>query len=257
MVKGWVSLEEALRLNPDFQPGWKYDPSSHRFDSRFGFAEQRVQLDAEGKLAFDRVVYGEAPNINAVVWGRRDGQIYIGRTVQSRPFADHHDGEPADPAITFVQPCVMGFNLERVAGTEAALREASEEAGTGNAVLSIKQMRFHNPNPTFCATWSELFEIEVDLDKIEEASDRSELIYRAEFVPLSQAIDDIARGWEDGVSYRSATANDTLFVWLAKHWYGLMWRIFSDYLNVIDEYADQIEAEESEALKQGFSRSDW
>ena len=222
VAKGWVSVMEAQRLDPGFMAGWLFvtDSQKQGYESRFGFAEHRVQLDAEGKPAFDRVVYGEAPNINAVVWGRRDGQIYIGRTVQSRPFADRHDGLPADPPITFVQPCVMGFNLEKVAGTETALREASEEAGTGNAVLSIKQMRFHNPNPTFCATWSELFEIEVDLDKIEEASDRKELIYKAEFVPLSQAIVDIACGWDDGVSYRSATANDALFVWLATHQVG-------------------------------------
>lgn len=217
MSKSWITLVEAQAIKPDFQQGWILDPETGSYKSRFGFAEIRVQLKADGTPDFDRLVVGEAPNINAVVWARKNGTIYIGRTVQARPFADRHDGQPADPAIIFVQPCVMGFNLLRVAGVESALREAAEEAGTADAIIAIEQMRFHNPNPTFCATWSELFEIEVDLDKVQDTTDASELIYKAEYVPLRQALEDIARGWDDGVSYRSATANDALFVWLARH----------------------------------------
>ncbi len=73
------------------------------------------------------------------------------------------------------------------------------------------------PNPTFCATWSELFDIEVNLDLVQDTTDASELIYKAEYVPIKQVLEDIARGWDNGVSYRSATANDALFVWITRH----------------------------------------
>src|SRR5690606_5948600 len=144
--------------------------------SRFGFGEVRVQTKPDGSLDFDRLVYGEALNINCVVWGRDTDGIYrVAVVTQVRPFADMPDGTPADPPIVFGQPCVMGFrnnlggsrNLAPAfeAADDAAVREALEEAGA-EGVLSVRQMGHHNPNPTFVTSWSELFEIEVDLTKI-------------------------------------------------------------------------------------------
>lgn len=221
--KAWVSLPEALALDPEFltkreaaMPGaeWTYDPERGGFYSRFGFAEYRIQLGADGMPAFGRVVYGETANINGVVWGYdENGNVLIGVTIQERPLADNPDGTPA--RIRFGQPCVMGFNLEKVAGQDAAIREASEEAGTGSAVIAVEEFGSHNPNPTFCATWSQLFAIQVDLTKVTGQTDRSELIYRAEFVPIVELLRRIHAGEHQGVSYRSATANDAFFVWLA------------------------------------------
>jgi hypothetical protein len=223
MAIGWLSAEadkvrDAIGAGK-LIIGWKRRSGNPEgYYSEHGFAEHRVQLDPDGRPAFDRVVIGEAPNINAVVYGYRpNGVLYVGVIIQARPFADKPDRTPADPPIVFAQPCVMGFNLERVAGKDAAIREASEEAGTESAILKIESLGLHNPNPTFCATWSELFAIQVDLDLVEERVDESELIYRAEYLQLAELIRRIGLGEYKGVNYRSATANDALFVWLSRH----------------------------------------
>jgi 8-oxo-dGTP pyrophosphatase MutT (NUDIX family) len=215
MSKGWVTLKEAHELDPEFKPGWSYNPETGSYESRFGKVESRVQLKADGSLDFDRMVYHESANINAVVWGRdEDGEIRVAITIQGRPFADDPYGGPSEPII-FGQPCVMGFNLARVAGEDAAIREASEEAGTQSAVIDVRFLGHHNPNPTFCATWSDLLSIQVDLTKVTDQVDRKELIYRAEYVPIKELLRRISVSQYEGVNYRSATANDAFFVWLA------------------------------------------
>lgn len=221
MAKGWILGThvdiQRLSWEGSFSYGWRQ--TAWGYESRFGKVEQRVQLKADGAPDFDRMVYSEAPNVNAVVWGYdKDGNIRIAVTVQARPFADNTDGTPADPPIIFGQPCVMGFNLERVAGADAAVREASEEAGTESAVVGKPiSLGYHNPNPTFCATWSELYSIQVDLSKVTTQTDRSELIYRAEYVPVAELLQRISLGVHKDVNYRSATANDAFFVWLTNH----------------------------------------
>jgi len=107
-MKGWITPEEAQERNLSFKFGWKLDRLRKRFHSRFGKVEIRVQTDADGMPVFDRGVYHEATNINAVVWGRtHDGDILVAVIIQGRPFADNPDGSYADPAIVFGQPCVM------------------------------------------------------------------------------------------------------------------------------------------------------
>ena len=81
----------------------------------------------------------------------------------------------------------------------------------------MNKMGHHNPNPTFCATWSQLLEIQVDLDLVTSQVDSSELIYKAEYLPVSEVYRRIALGEFEGVNYRSATANNALMVWLARH----------------------------------------
>lgn len=230
-MPGWISVQEALRMDPDFfkkrgENSWTSDPENIRISSNFGFAEDRVQLKDDGTLDFDRVVYGEAPNINAVVWGKdADGNIKVGVTIQARPFADNPNGTPADPPLIFAQPCVMGF-LQRIVGEplasafekadQGALREAMEEAGV-STIKDIRYLGHHNPNPTFVATWSQLLEIEVDLQEVSEHTDRAELIYRAEYLSLEELFARIGSGVHRGINYRSATANDAFLVWLVNH----------------------------------------
>jgi len=111
----WISPQEAERRLPGFfkergENAWKLDVPSRRIYSRFGFAEVRVQTKADGTPDFDRVVYGEAPNINAVTWGiDADGTYKVAVVVQGRPFADTPEGEPADPPIVLVSPASWAF----------------------------------------------------------------------------------------------------------------------------------------------------
>lgn len=230
-MPSWITPGRAEELVPGFfaargENSWQVDANGRRISSRFGFAEVRVQTKPDGTPDFDRVVYGEAPNINAVIYGIGPyGTCHVAVTVQARPFADLPTGEPAETPIVFGQPCVMGFrqafggfNMTKVfeASVGAAAREAIEEAGA-EGVLRVIPLGHHNPNPTFVASWSELFEIEVDLTKVTGQTDRSELIYRAEYVPLGELLQRIAHGEHNGVNYRSATANNALFVWLSSH----------------------------------------
>lgn len=229
----WITPQEALSRDSGFfrrrgESSWKVDAKNRRIYSRFGFAEVRVQIKPDGTPDFDRVVYSEAPNINAVVWGiDADGIHRIAVVVQARPFADKpHAPIPSSPPIIFGQPCVMGF-LEKIVGekiakifdenaAEGAGREALEEAGAVS-IISIRNMQPHNPNPTFCASWSKLFDIQVDLDKVSDRVDREELIYKAEYLPIKEVLRMIGTGWHNNVNYRNATANDAFFVWLCRH----------------------------------------
>lgn len=231
-MSGWMTRNEALAIDPKFfaargDNSWSMNPERGEVRSRFGFGQIRVQKRSDGSPDFDRLVYGEAPNINCVVWGRDSDGIYkVGVVIQARPFADMPTGEPADTPIAFGQPCVMAFSLRNIvgegisrayeSGDDTSVREALEEAGAV-VIHPPLPMGYHNPNPTFVATWSQLFEIEVDLSKVTEPTDQTELIYRAEYISVKELLARIAEGEHQGVSYRSATANDAFFVWLAKH----------------------------------------
>ncbi|MEK7605314.1 MAG: hypothetical protein AAB478_02190 [Patescibacteria group bacterium] len=227
---GWVTPQEASRRTFNFFKdrgvnSWHLDRSNKRFFSRFGFAEVRVQTKADGTPDFDRVVVGEAPNINAVCWYRKGGIIYIAVVIQARPLADKPDGTPADPPIIFAQPCVMGFK-EKILGTnlaaafesddDAVRREALQEAGA-RGIKNITFLGYHNPNPTFCATWSEVWDVEVDPKMISDQLDATELIFRAEYIPALLVLARIGTDVHDGVSYRAATPNDAFTIWLARH----------------------------------------
>jgi len=204
-MKMWQSLPEVLKIDPDFlkkrgENGWRWNSETGGIESRFGKAMIQVQLKPDGSPDFDRVVYYEPPNINAVVYSFTvDGTCMVGITIQERPFAnnpanlEHPYGIPAEPAIKFAQP-VMGFArkifgekamsvFESGAGT--ATREALEELGIRD-IIEIKPLGEHYPNPTFCATVSQLFEIQVDLKKILKKTDESELIVSVEFITLKE-----------------------------------------------------------------------
>lgn len=232
MAKGWVTVQEALEIDPDFltnrgEGAWVIDPGNYEIRSRFGFVQIRVQLREDGTLDFDRAVYGEAPSINAVCWGKSPstGNVLIAVVDQGRPFSDNPDGTPADPPIVFGQPAVLGF-LDKVVGKEAAqayekageaaIREALEESGA-TSVINIQSMGYHNPSPTFCATWPALFDVEVDLLEIGVDVDRTELIYKADYYSLADIRERIAAGEYEGVNYRAGMANAALMVWLCRH----------------------------------------
>ncbi|MCL5434910.1 MAG: NUDIX domain-containing protein [Patescibacteria group bacterium] len=183
--------------------------------SRFGSVRSAVATNPDGSPAFDRPRYDEAPNINAVVWGRdkKTGEIKIGIISQARPHADNVF-EDSDKPMAF-ESVPMGF-MDKVVGKdqverlehagEAATREAGEETGA----LAVKDISYpeypnHYPNPTFVGTTSSVVFVEVDLDKVDEMKiDRTEQIFSAEYVPLSQVL-------KDGFSYPVGKACSVLF----------------------------------------------
>ncbi|MEK7573529.1 MAG: hypothetical protein AAB531_03840 [Patescibacteria group bacterium] len=225
-MKAWIFAREAKASVPGFfrkrgKNAWRIDGKNHRIHSNFGFAEVRVQTKPDGTPDFDRAVYGESPSINAVAYGiDADGIYRVLVVFQERPFADMPDGVPADPPIVFGQPCVMAFNADKAETMVAtAIRELEEEGGAGSKALisSADKMGHHNPNPTFVVTWSELFEIRVDLNKVGIPTDTEERIKGTAWLPIREVLERIGNGEHSGINYRNATANDTLFVWLARH----------------------------------------
>ncbi len=207
----------CVTYSPDLPIDW-------RVLSPFGGVEAAVVIDPKtGQPSFDRPVVWEAPNVNIVVWGRRkeDGMPMIGVIHQPRPHAD----DPRDPAsqetVVFGQT-PMGF-LEKLLGEkpeDAARREAGEEAGAGSAIIRAYQPScpWHNPNPTFVRSWSDLYFVEVDLEQIEALKeDHSEPIYKLEYIPLPELLRRLREGEYEGALYRGCTSNSVWLIWLVCH----------------------------------------
>lgn len=231
MTQGWVTLERALELDPNFKPGWSLDSETGRWHHpMFGFAEQRVQLKPDGLPAFDRVIVSEQREdavgdntINAVVWGYdADGNVRIAVTIQARPFVDNPDGTPANRSYIFAQPCVMGFTPEGI-GAAGAFREAQEEAGAGDAFIGEPEdLGYIDPNASLCVSWTKCWALQVDLTKVTGQTDRKEGIYKAPYILLRDVTERIAAGsYEDPelgrVEYSSAMPNSVLQRWLYRH----------------------------------------
>lgn len=149
-----------------------------RAESPFGSVESAIVIGPEGEPVFDRPVYREAPNINAVVWGKgKSGEVRLAVINQPRPHSDDPENSGEHETVVFGQ-IVMGF-LERIIGKDmitryesiesGSAREASEEAGA-SVVIKIENPEYPylNPAPSFVATWSNLVFIEVNLEKIEK-----------------------------------------------------------------------------------------
>lgn len=200
--------------------------------SPFGSVRNAVVMDGDGQPVFDRPEYRESPNVNVVVWGRdADSTIKLAVISQPRPHADDptlKPGTPCDPVV-FGQ-IVMGFNTHKIFGddtmaqfesaAEAATRETAEESGA-QIILNIEvpPTPYHNPNPTFVATWSDLLFVEVDLAALEAIkSDRNEPIYNAEFIDVPTLLKRIAEGvGPKGEYYRMCTANSAWMIFFATH----------------------------------------
>lgn len=226
---------------PDYQPGWKIEfkgPDgvhevlihaglSWRIYSRFGEIRDALIMNASGTPGFDKPIVFEAPATNVVAWGlTKDGEVRIGVIRQPRPHAD----EPESPGVDGHPPVVfgqlpMGY-LEKLIGGKfetpevGAVREVGEETGA-TAVKSIERPKcpWHNPNPTFVGSWTDLVFVEVDLEKIEALKvDHSEPIYTAEYVPVRTLRRWIREGRDDtGAIFRMCTANSLWFIFAETH----------------------------------------
>ncbi len=199
--------------------------------SPFGSVSEAVVLGGDGKPSFTRPIYREAPNVNVIAWGYdKYGSAQLAVIRQPRPHAD--DPENRDTAghspVVFGQ-IVMGF-LEKLVGKDlieryesikaGAVRETGEESGA-SVVLNIEYpaCAYHNPNPTFVATWSDLVFLQVDLDAVEALKpDRNEPIFSAEYVGAQELRRRVAAGRdEQGALYRMCTANSAWFIFFCTH----------------------------------------
>lgn len=204
-----MTATKRLKDVPDFKPGWQLIVNDQpvggewRVESRFGSVHTAVVLDSDGKPVFDRPAYREAPSVNVIAWGRikrwfRRETVRVAVIRQPRPHADDPERQGDDHKPVVFGQIPMGF-MEKLlgeSGDAAARRETSEETGA-SAIIHVTRPKYpwHNPNPTFVPTWSDLYFVEVDLSKIEKLkSTRDEPIYSAEYVPVEQLIHRIREG---------------------------------------------------------------
>lgn len=231
-----MTATRKLSEVPGYTPRWKLTVNGMsiagewHITSPFGSVDTAVVLHDDGKPNFDRPVYREAPHVNCVVWGReKDGVAKFAVLRQPRP----HSDDPEEPGnkhrpVMFGQT-PMGF-IDKIIGKDlipkledvehAAAREASEEAGV-RVVLNVERPSYpwHNPNPTFVATWADLVFVEVDLDKIDELKpDRNEPIFSAEYVTSAELRRRIALGKDEaGAVYRGCTSNSVWMIFFCVH----------------------------------------
>ncbi|MDO8566240.1 MAG: NUDIX domain-containing protein [Candidatus Moranbacteria bacterium] len=231
-----MAATKKLSGVPGYRPGWRLTVDGMSVEgewkiiSPFGSVETAVVLHADGSPNFDRPAYREAPHVNCVVWGRdKDGVAKFAVIRQPRPHADDPEQSGNDHQSVVFGQTPMGF-LEKIIGKDliprledvehAAEREALEEAGA-RVVLNVERPPYpwHNPNPTFVATWADIVFIEVDLAKIAELKpDRSEPIFSAEYVTVGELRHRIAAGKDEaGAVYRGCTSNSVWLIFFALH----------------------------------------
>lgn len=212
---GWVLKVNGEEMPPDTE--WE-------INSRFGDIKTAVVMKPDGTPGFDKPVVYEAPATNVVAWGRGKDGVRVGVIRQPRPHADDPRNQwQNDHAPIVIGQLPMGY-LDTLAGgkfetpEEGAVREVGEETGA-TAVISIERPNcpWHNPNPTFVASWTDLLFVEVDLDKVEALkADHNEPIYSAEYISVPELLRRIRQGQDEkGAYYRMATANSLWFIFFA------------------------------------------
>ncbi len=211
---------------------WKLSVTDQdwKAESPFGSVESAIVVDKKGDPVFDRPIYREAPNVNCVVWGRdKEDVIRLAVIRQPRPHSDDPENSGNNHTPVMFGQIVMGF-LERIIGKDfvtkyesvekGASRETFEESGA-SVVLGIERPNYpwHNPNPTFVATWSDLLFVEVDLEKIQDLQeDRNEPIFSAEYITAQELRQRVVEGKDEkGAVYRMCTANSAWFIFFCCH----------------------------------------
>lgn len=228
-----MTAAKTLSECPGFKPGWKLLVNGAEVEgdwravSYFGEVHTAVVLDASGQPLFDRPAYREAANVNIIAWGRRKrwfrkDEVCVAVIRQPRTHADDPERPGNDHRPVVFGQIPMGF-MEKLlgeTGADAARRETGEETGA-TAVIRVTQPKYpwHNPNPTFVPTWSDLYFVEVDLDKVEKLKpNRSEPIYSAEYVPVGELLRRIREGKDErGAVYRMCTANSLWMIFFATY----------------------------------------
>lgn len=222
-------MADARRWTLELQDGTKIKGQDFRIHSPLGSVESAVVVDSSGKPVYDRPAYREAPNVNIIAYGyNKDGKVRMAIICQPRPHADDPE-QPGNghPPVVFGQ-IPMGFLERKVLGEDStpqqergedgAKRELEEETGT-KVVKRLWRPAYPHmfPNPTFCATWSEVFFAEVDLERIEQLKeDRSEPIFSAEYISVPELLRRIRDGKDaKGAVYRMGISLADLMLFFA------------------------------------------
>jgi len=241
-----ISPSEAIKRNPDFfkdRPeslNWKLRvkhldgrieemPFGTDWEavSKFGTFRSAVVTDNEGNPVFDRPKADEAPSVSVVAYGKdkKTGELKIAMISQPRPHADNNF-EYEDKGDMVFEQIPMGF-LEKIMGKDSvvktessgqgAIRETSEETGAGVVKdISYPEYSKHYPNPSFIGSSSDVVFVEVDLDKINELKkDKGEPIFRADYISLSELMDDIKKGKTERGYARMGVSNSAVLMFLS------------------------------------------
>ncbi len=239
-----ISTEKAVKKDPSFpekatwgitiksvKTGEVYEFAPGTVDvewiSRFGSYRSAVVTDNEGNPLYDKPRSDEAPNVNIIAWGKDQNthEVKVAIISQARPHADNEfETDNIDPMVFEQIP--MGFK-DKIIGkdqiekfesvNEAASRETTEETGAF-AVLDITYPEYpkHYPNPSFIGTTSDLVFVEVDLNQIDKMKmDRTEPIFKSDYIPVSKLLKDIKNGKTDHGYARMCTANSAILIFLA------------------------------------------
>lgn len=241
-----ISPSEAIKRNPDFfknRPEWanwtlkvkhldgtvEEMPPGTDWEaiSRFGSFRSAVITNSDGSPAFDKPRADEAPNVNIVAYGKdkKTGELKIAMISQARPHADNVF-DPNNKEDMVFEQIPMGY-LDKIIGKDqmekfestkdGAIRETGEETGA-MVIKDITHPEFsqHYPNPTFIGTTSNLVFVEVDLEQIEKIKiDRNEPIFKADYIPLKDLIQDLKVGKTERGYARMATSNSAILVFLS------------------------------------------
>jgi len=234
-----MTATKRLRDCPGHVPRWRLlvngEPTPPETEwevtSPFGSVKTAVVLHPDGTPNFDRAIVYEAPATNVVAWGWkrrwfRRPEACIAVIRQPRPHADDplHQGKDGHLPVVFGQ-LPMGFREKLLGGTfespeDGAVREVGEETGA-TAIIRVEKpgCPWHNPNPTFVGSWTDILFVEVDLDKVEALkSTRDEPIYSAEYIPVRELLRCLKDGRDGkGAVYRMCTANSLWLIFFATH----------------------------------------
>jgi hypothetical protein len=196
--------------------------------SRYGAVRSAVVANSiNGNPETDTPKYDFAQGVHIIAWGRdsKTEQIKIAVLSQARPYADNAF-EPENREAMIFEQIPMGFKdiviekeKEKFETTkETAIRETTEETGAFE-ILGITYPNYPKQyvGPGFVGTASDLVFVEVNLEKIDQTKvDKTESIFKTNFIPVSDLLSDIKKGKTDRGYARMCTANSGILIFLAE-----------------------------------------
>jgi len=135
-----ITLEECLRLHPDFTPEWSVDQYGNMENPQFGKVERVVVCDEEGKPLYDQ--YRVQSNVGAIILPHdiKDGKRRVGLVKIERHIPEQ---------IGYEAP--RGVKEYGESTLKAARREFLEETGL-NPSEEVTLLGSINPNTSWYKT---------------------------------------------------------------------------------------------------------